>query len=90
MDAAGWNHCPYCRQEIEPENSGFEEMACPTCGRHLWFIAGQSAAFFFKKAAELDHILVFLDENGLWSELGADSLDVVEIKMEWEERLLRN
>ncbi len=90
MDAAGWNHCPYCRQAIEPKNPGFEEMACPACGRHLWFIAGRSAAFFFKSATEVDHILVYLDENGLWSELGADSLDLVELRMELEERLFRN
>ncbi len=65
------------------------EMPCPACGRHLWFIAGPSAAWFFKSAAELDHILAYLDEKGLWSEFGADSLDLVELRMELEERLFK-
>ncbi len=89
MTAAGWNCCPYCGQAIKPENPGFDQMPCPVCGRHVWYIAGQSAAYFFRTAAEVDHILVYLNESGLWSELGADSLDLVEIRMELEERLFR-
>jgi Phosphopantetheine attachment site len=64
----------------------FGDMTCPVCGRHLWFIAGRSAAYFFSSAAELDHILVYLSEQGKWSELGVDSLDLVELMAELEER----
>jgi hypothetical protein len=53
----------------------------------LWFIAGRSAAWFFKRAVELDQIIWFLKEKGLFSKLGLDSLDVVELTMELEERL---
>jgi acyl carrier protein len=36
---------------------------------------------------ELDHILLSMDQNDLWSRLGADSLDMVEVMMEVEEHL---
>ncbi len=87
MAAAGWDCCPFCGQVIKLRGPGFDETPCPGCGRTLWFIAGRSAAWFFTSAAELDQILFFLEEKGWLSKLGLDSLDVVELTMELEERL---
>jgi hypothetical protein len=87
VSAAGWNCCPFCREAIKQWNLGIEDTTCPACGRRIWLFGFQSEIWFFRTEAELIQMMLLMDEQGLWSEFGADSLDLVEIRMELEERL---
>jgi hypothetical protein len=87
VSAAGWNSCPFCNQTMRLPRSAVADTFCPACGRRLWHIAGPQNAWFFGTEAELVQILLFMEEQDLWSEQGADSLDLVELSIELEERL---
>jgi hypothetical protein len=82
---AGLNCCPFCGEAIKPLRAGLGEIHCTACGRRLWFVADPCQAWFFTSVAELDRILVFLNEQGKMAELRIDSLDLVELIMELEE-----
>jgi len=86
LDAAGLNSCPFCGENIKSMRSGFGEIICSACGGRLWFIADISTTWLFKSSAELEQIISFLRENGKLEKLGPDSLDLVELVLEMEER----
>jgi hypothetical protein len=87
------NRCPICRSAIRIEPSRpFGDAPCPNCGCLLWFVAGKSETRFYNSADErlinllakrfnVDPDLIRADR---WNELDIDSLDVVEMIMEFE------
>jgi acyl carrier protein len=94
------NHCPICKHSIQIEPSmPFGDAPCPNCGSLLWFMdAGESLQFFKSDEAKLlrDHAvrvvadILEIDEDevrnnpNIWQESGADSLDMVELVMDFE------
>ncbi len=92
-----WNHCPVCQNEVRVEPSRpFGDATCPACGSLLWFLAaGGDARFFTRDDADEERLLALAAErlginpaavrDGKWEELGIDSLDWVEMVMDFEE-----
>jgi hypothetical protein len=95
------NPCPVCKKTLEIEPSmPFGDAPCPHCGCLLWFIAAESDVRFYRyeqSAALRERVIrVFANLLGVeedvvrpnpnsWNEMGADSLDLVELVMELEE-----
>lgn len=94
------NRCPVCQQALQIEPSpGTFDAPCPSCGTLLWFLRTREgfvvydaniAAPVFEKLMQImaDHLGINpdrLDPNTFISDLGADSLDIVELAMEFEE-----
>src|SRR5262245_15824877 len=97
------NRCPVCgsRVRIEPSVQ-FGDAPCPACGQLLWFLSVRSEPRFFlpedatglwEKALErvAANLGVNMDQisrdPACLKEVGADSLDLVELVMELEEDL---
>jgi hypothetical protein len=95
------NHCAVCgkRIVIEP-SSPFGDAPCPNCGCLLWFISnGQEVRYLpFNDSVKIREraIRAMAESLGveeeavrknpnIWREMGADSLDLVELIMELEE-----
>lgn len=99
--AAG--RCPECRSELTVKiTAPLGEMPCPHCAQRLWYISLRSATRFFRpaEAAPIQQRVVDIVARQLcvrpdqvradWtclSELGADSLEVIEIMIQVEEDL---
>jgi acyl carrier protein len=97
------NRCPVCKKAIEIEPSmPFGDAPCPHCGCLLWFIAAESDVRFYpyeQSAALRERVIRFfanllgVEEDvvrrnpNIWNELGADSLDMVELVMELEDEV---
>ena len=95
------NQCPICKNTIQLEPSvPFGDAPCPNCGSLLWFIATNASIRFFardessaakERATSIAAEILGIDEKELlasphsWNELGADSLDTVELVMELEQ-----
>jgi acyl carrier protein len=94
------NSCPVCGNTVRIEPSIFGEAPCPCCGHLLWFfvLRGEPVFFLSEESMELrEQVLARICENlgvnrdallsdpSLRSELGIDSLDLVELVMELEE-----
>jgi len=93
--------CPLCGKQVVIEPSAmFGDATCPDCGHLLWFVrlADEVRVYEHDKANEFRERLktmiaeqLGVDESkitgdvSLIDELGADSLDVVELVMELEE-----
>lgn len=90
------NHCPVCGHgfRIQPSQL-FGDAPCPACGTLLWFITGgEGPRFFDPEAAGLIQFVAArlgvspdVVRAGRLDEVGLDSMEVVELVMEWEERL---
>jgi acyl carrier protein len=90
------NRCPVCRKSIQIEPSEpFGDAPCPHCGCLLWFVTSASGTRYFsaEDAGQISKRLaekLGIDEAALrdfqrsWQDLGADSLDMVELVMELE------
>jgi hypothetical protein len=95
------NHCAVCgkRIVIEPSHP-FGDAPCPHCGCLLWFISSGDDIQFFaddgshnyrERVIRIMANTLGVDEDtvrknpNIWNELGADSLDLVELIMELEE-----
>jgi acyl carrier protein len=97
------NHCPICGADVCIEPSPlFGDATCPQCGSLLWFLNVESRSYLFERtrAEEIrERVIAMLaerlgveprkitDGTSLVDELDADSLDVVELVMEFEEDL---
>lgn len=97
------NHCPVCKQTVQIEASlPFGDAPCPHCGCLLWFIAAESDVRFYpyeQSAALRERVICILSDvlgveedivrrnPNVWNEMGADSLDMVELVMELEEEI---
>lgn len=89
------NRCPVCGHSfcLEPSKP-FGDAPCPACGTLLWFVArGESLRFFDPEASGLAELVADrlglspdLVRSGRLDEAGIDSLDLVELMMELEER----
>ncbi|QDU26086.1 Acyl carrier protein [Anatilimnocola aggregata] len=95
------NLCPLCGKDVVIESSLLTHDApCPHCGHLLWFIAVRDQTQLIFSAQERGttsrmlrivaeqlgvSVEQLLRENRTLDELGADSLDVVELVMELEE-----
>lgn len=89
------NRCPACGNAVRVEPSRpFGDAPCPSCGTLLWFVASGPEPRFFDPADP--EFMAFVAarfgvdseavRGGRWDELGIDSLDLVELVLEWEER----
>jgi acyl carrier protein len=95
------NHCPVCKANVCLDPSlFFGDAPCPNCGTLLWFLHANSEFLLFERESTdpireqvLRHIAEQLGVDPgriaanprVINELGADSLDVVELVMELEE-----
>src|SRR5947209_7400529 len=92
--------CPLCQKEIRFESAQpAGEVPCPHCGKPLWFIPAQKRCLNYREVSPLLEkiIPIISDKLGVNKEqikststflgdLGADSLDVVELIMDLEEK----
>lgn len=95
------NHCPICNTSIciEPSHPP-GDAPCPNCGTLLWFFNTSAGMRFYESKAVApirDKILQTICENlgvnkeqvasttSFTEDVGADSLDIVELVMELEE-----
>src|SRR5215475_204293 len=86
----GWpNRCPVCGAEwrIEPSRPT-SDAPCPSCGVLVWFDAEDREREVTEYVAQKLGVPreVLLDPAVSFSDLGADSLDIVELIMELEEK----
>jgi acyl carrier protein len=74
------HRCPVCGKDaaVEPSYPG-GDSTCPTCGHLLWLFRDR-----LSRAMGVDATAIRL-ETSLMGDLGADSLDIVELVMEIEE-----
>jgi hypothetical protein len=93
--------CPLCRSDVRVEPSVlFGDATCPNCGTLLWFFQVSRAALFMEHAASADRRERLIErlaeqlgvpkeritpQTDVIKDLGADSLDIVELVMELEE-----
>jgi hypothetical protein len=90
------NRCPVCGNELRiiPARL-FGDTFCPTCGTLLWYIGDETEQRFFDPESDrlIERVAAKLGRNPeqlrgrRLHELGMDSLDVVELAMELEERI---
>jgi hypothetical protein len=96
------NRCPICASEVHVEPSRpLGDAPCPSCGTLLWFFQDSTETHFFASGEagairELLRTITTADQEqsesatqqlqSLLKKLGADSLDVVELVMEFEEQ----
>lgn len=95
------NRCPLCHAEVRVEPSVlFGDAPCPGCGSLLWFMNVESTTYLHEHCASrgirervmtlvagllgVDHARI-TENASLVNDLGADSLDTVELVMELEE-----
>jgi acyl carrier protein len=70
------NHCPVCGTALRIEPSQpLGDAPCPRCGHLLWFICNKLGV----KTEQISRKTSFAED------LGVDSLDIVELVMEFEE-----
>ena len=95
------NHCPICRADVCIEPSPlFGDATCPNCGSLLWFLNLQSHLHVFERSRSRDirdRVIAIVakqlgidpeqitEHSSFVNDLGADSLDTVELVMELEE-----
>jgi acyl carrier protein len=91
------NRCPVCKKALEIEPSlPFGDAPCPHCGCLLWFVTSASGTRYFRaevasRARKRLAEILGIDEESIrdfprtLNELGADSLDLVELVMELED-----
>ena len=95
------NRCPLCAHEIVIEPSAFfGDAPCPHCGHLLWFVKlGAETRVFARSETPTIHervVQIIAEQMGVSADrvtgethfindLGADSLDTVELAMELEE-----
>jgi acyl carrier protein len=93
--------CPVCQNDVTVEPSLlFGDATCPNCGTLLWILKRSSDTWMFERESiqpirdqMIDRIAEQLGverdrvtgDLRVLSELGANSLDLVEFVMEWEE-----
>jgi len=80
------SRCPLCGAEAAIEYSQAGDASCPNCGSLLW---GKEAVYARMKRIIAEQLGVDPDkvtgETSFVNDLGADSLDTVELVMELEE-----
>ena len=97
------NHCPICDADVLIEPSPlFGDATCPNCGNLLWFLNLQSQPHVFPRSTSRrirDRVIAIVasqlgvdrekitEDTSFINDLGADSLDTVELIMELEEEL---
>ncbi len=95
--------CPLCGASVLIEPSVFiGDATCPRCGQLLWFVQAEEKTRLFdaSRSAETKERIIGIiahqlgvaheainNASGLFDELAADSLDVVELVMELEQEL---
>ena len=95
------NRCPICDSAVYIESSKpFGDAPCPSCGTLLWFLQSPAQTRFLTgdEAGTIRELLEAVNSHdeesasaaadqlfALLKRLGADSLDVVELVMEFEE-----
>jgi acyl carrier protein len=96
------NHCPVCNAAVCIDPSPlFGDATCPNCGSLLWFLNVPPPSRVFERsrahdirARAIDIVAQQLgidprsitEKPSFINDLGADSLDVVELVMELEEK----
>ena len=99
------NHCPICNSDVCIDPSVlFGDATCPNCGSLLWFLNVESTTRVYDRSDSpgiRDRVITIvakqlgvapdkIAENvSLVNDLGADSLDTVELVMELEEEFDR-
>jgi acyl carrier protein len=91
----GWsNRCPVCQAEVRIEPSlPTGDAPCPKCGHLLWFVVGEHGTCLFDAEALAARFAERLGvprerialEASFLEDVGADSLDIVELVMDLEE-----
>jgi hypothetical protein len=91
------NRCPLCRAALgAPDTEAIGSKRCPRCGADLWVLVGSAGAVFYIRQAGQSKSSFLAGLAGMSAEeteemlKGADSLDLVEIVMEIEEKLRSN
>ena len=95
------NHCPVCDSDVCIDPSPlFGDATCPRCGSLLWFLNIQPHSHVSERSRSKsirDRVIAVVAEQlgvdpdeiteniSLVNDLGADSLDAVELVMELEE-----
>ena len=95
------NHCPVCGNAVKVEPSlPFGDAPCPSCGTLLWFSNFAAERLFYKQQdshklqyrvlrAVADQLGVpvseLLEDETFLKDLQADSLDLIELVMEFED-----
>ena len=94
MSAVGSACCPHCAARVATRvgRLPFGAVDCDGCGRPLWFVTVEGERKFFAHA-EAKFVRRLFDalphHQLLPRELGMDSMDVVEVVIEFEEALER-
>jgi hypothetical protein len=99
MDLTGAHHrCPLCGAALSaPDDKPIGQLSCPRCGAALWVLAfSEGPACFIQRRGESEADLLFrlyptlMRSAREWERTlkGADSLDLVEVLLEIEERML--
>ena len=73
------NHCPICDKDVVLEPSQAGDGTCPNCGHLLWWFDNWLTDHLSVDALQITPSTSFVND------LGADSLDVVELVMELEQ-----
>ncbi len=93
MAVVGSERCPHCDGTIVPEIAvPFGEATCASCGQPVWFLTVEGSLVFFRycDAAFVRELFEAIPEQQRFAErLGLDSLDVVELLVDFEEALAR-
>jgi len=91
------NRCPLCRAVLwAPDTEAIGSKRCPRCCADLWVLVGSDGAVFYlrqsgqSKSSFLGALAGMSAEETEELLKGADSLDLVEIVMEIEEKLRSN
>jgi hypothetical protein len=96
------NHCPVCDANVCIDPSPlFGDATCPNCGSLLWFLNVERQSHVFDRSRSRgirDRVIAIVarqlgvnpdeiaEDTSFVTDLGADSLDTVELVMELEEQ----
>jgi acyl carrier protein len=81
------SRCPLCGAQTDLEFSDHRDAPCPNCGHLLWQAATILSVVQQRVAERLGINADSISPETIFADLGADSLDVVELVMELEEEL---
>jgi len=97
MVLPGDNRCPLCRAALwAPDTEAIGSKRCPRCGADLWvLVASDGPAFYLRQTGQTKSSFLAALSGVSADEMekvlkGADSLDLVEIVMDIEEKLRSN
>ena len=91
------NCCPVCGSAIHIEPSALTgDAPCPRCGHLLWFFRSSDGLRLYSRddvpaakrrkiTALIDRFKAIMSSGSFTQEVGADSLDIVELVLELEE-----